>query len=91
MDKQNIQKKELYLSVQDLLTHEEFNQKIQEEIKKAEGLIDEDTAALLIVDKMGRYHQPVKKIKDLTPSRTPLFLHTSPKKLMTKNLTPTKQ
>jgi ssDNA-binding replication factor A large subunit len=67
MGEKEIPKKNLYVSIQDLLTREEFDQKIQEEIKKAEGLIDEDTAALLVVDKLGRYKQPLKKIRDLIP------------------------
>jgi ssDNA-binding replication factor A large subunit len=67
MEEKKFPKKELYLFIQDLLTREEFDQKIQDEIKKTGGLIDDDTAALLIVDKLGRYKQPIKKIRDLIP------------------------
>jgi ssDNA-binding replication factor A large subunit len=69
MGKQNLKKKDLYLLVQDVLTCNEFDQRIKEEIKKAGGLIDEDTAALLIIDKLGRYKQPLIKIKDLSPQQ----------------------
>jgi len=69
MEEKKLPKKDLFLSIQDLLTREEFDQKIQEEIKGVEGLIDEDTAALLVVDKLGRYKQPLKKIRDLIPSK----------------------
>jgi len=65
MEEKNLLKKDLYPSVQDVLSLEEFEQKIQEEIKKAGGLIDEDTAALLVVDKLGRYKQPLMKIREI--------------------------
>lgn len=67
MEEKKISKKDLYVSIQDLLTREEFSLKIQEEIKKAGGLVDEDTAALLVVDKLGRYKQALKKIRELVP------------------------
>jgi len=69
MEEEKLPKKDLYASIQDLLTRNEFEQKIQEEIKNLGGLIDEDTAALLVVAKLGGYNKPLKKIRELIPQK----------------------
>ena len=66
MEDSNLDKDSLFRNVNDLITREEFEKKIQEEIEKYGDLLDETTAALLITDKLGRNTFQVKKICDLT-------------------------
>ena len=56
---------QLYENVKDLIEKKEFNQEIQKIQKDYDFLIDEETAALFIIDKMGRNKQSISKIIDL--------------------------
>ncbi len=58
-----------YALVDDLLTKEEFEKRIEEKIESCGNLIDEPTAALLVVTELGRHHV---KISGLS-ARSSLF------------------
>jgi replication factor A1 len=58
-------KVELYDNVKDILEKKEFNQEIEKIQQDSDYLIDEETAALFLIDKMGRNKQNVSKIIDL--------------------------
>ncbi len=58
---------ELYRAVQDILDREEYDRCIQEEIDAYGGLIDEDAAALIVVDKHCRNLLPLTPISALAP------------------------
>ena len=58
-------KKELYNFIKDLMTEQEFEDKIQQRFKEFNKLLDLDTIAYLIVDESGRNQEAVKKIVDL--------------------------
>lgn len=60
-------KDELYQAVQDILDPEEYDRCIQEEIDAYGGLIDEDAAALIVVDKHCRNLLPLTPISALAP------------------------
>ena len=60
-------KNELYRAVQDILDREEYNHLIREEIDAYGGLIDEDAAALIVVDKHCRNLLPLTPITALAP------------------------
>jgi len=55
----------LYEKIKDLKTKKEFKKEIKKILKDSDELFDEDTAALLIVDKLGRNNKSVTKIKDI--------------------------
>jgi replication factor A1 len=60
-------KEQLYEQIKDIKTEEEFKKDIAELIKEYDGLFDEDTAALLIVDELGRNKENILKIAELEP------------------------
>lgn len=60
-------KNELYRAVQDILDREEYDRHIREEINAYGGLIDEDAAALIVVDKHCRNLLPLTPISALAP------------------------
>ena len=60
-------KDELYESIKDLKTKKEFEEEIKKRFREFDGLFDEDTIALFIVDKLGRNKQVISKISDLKP------------------------
>jgi len=60
-------KTELIELIADLKTRENFEKEIKKRYKTYDGLIDQDTIALLIVDELGRNKQSITKIVDLTP------------------------
>ena len=62
----HISKNELYEKIKDLKTKEEFEEEIKKIIQEYDNLLDEDTAALLLVDKLGR-NDSITKISDLEP------------------------
>jgi len=62
------EKEELYEAVKDMLSREEFEGKIAEEIENYGGLIDEDTAAMVVVDKLRSDFFSVARISELKPS-----------------------
>ena len=60
-------KGELYELIKDLKTKREFEEEINDRFKKCDGLFDEDTIALFIVDELGKNKHTVSKIADLKP------------------------
>jgi len=58
-------KDQLYETIADLKTKDEFEKEIKKRFKDFDGLIDEDTIALLIVDELGRNKQTISKIAEL--------------------------
>ena len=60
-------KDQLYEDVRDLKTKNEFEEEIKKRSIEYDGLLDEDTIALLIVDELGRNKQTICKISDLEP------------------------
>ena len=62
----HISKIQLYEKVKDIKTKSEFETEIKKTIQEYDNLLDEDTAALLIVDKLGR-NDIITKINDLEP------------------------
>jgi len=57
----------LYNRVKDLITKKEFNEKIKDFQKEYDNLYDEETAALFIVDELGRNQQNTCKINEIEP------------------------
>jgi replication factor A1 len=60
-------KDSLYDQIKDLKTKEEFEEEIHKRYKEYDGLLNEDTIALLIVDELGRNNQNICKIANLEP------------------------
>jgi len=58
-------KEQLYTQIKDLKTEKEFKREITELQKEYDDLFDEDTAALIIVDELGRNKENILKIADL--------------------------
>jgi len=58
-------KEELYELIKDIKSKEDFEREIKELIERYGNLIDEDAAALLIVDKIGRNKQHILGIAEL--------------------------
>lgn len=56
-----------YALVDDLVGREEFERRVQERIEGSGGLLDEDAAALLVVEDCGRKH---RMVRDLSPGPT---------------------
>jgi len=55
----------LYKKIKDLKTKQEFKNEIKKILLDSDELFDEKTAALLIVDKLGRNNENISKIKDI--------------------------
>ena len=60
-------KTELIELIADLKTKKDFEKEIKTRYKNYDGLLDQDTIALLIVDELGRNKQSITKIVDLAP------------------------
>jgi replication factor A1 len=58
-------KVQLYENVKDLIDKKGFDQEIEKIQKNCDFLIDEETAALFLIDKMGRNYQSISKIINL--------------------------
>ena len=58
-------KDQLYKSIKDLKTKNEFEEEINKIKQEYDDLFDDDTAALLIVDELGRNKQNLSKIDEL--------------------------
>jgi ssDNA-binding replication factor A large subunit len=58
-------KKELYKLVKDLISEEEFETSIKGKMDQWNELIDEDAAALLIVDEFGRKKMRFRKVSEV--------------------------
>ena len=61
-------KNQLYNQIKDLKTKKEFDEEINKIQKESDNLLDEDIAALLIVDELGRNKQNICTISELKPS-----------------------
>ena len=51
-----------YALVDDLLAREEFDQRVEDKIQECGDLVDETTAALLVVRDLGREHVKIKEL-----------------------------
>ena len=60
-------KEQLYQEIKDIKSKQEFEKEIDKIQEEYDGLLDEDTVALLIVDKLGRNKQNISKINELEP------------------------
>lgn len=58
-------REELFQRVHDLLSPEEFEARIQEEMEAWGGLLEEEAAALLVVDALGRNEVAFRRVEDL--------------------------
>ena len=58
-------KDDLYLKIKDLKSKKEFNEEIKQIQKETDNLLDEDVAALLIVDQLGRNQENICTISEL--------------------------
>jgi len=63
----HISKQELYQQIQDIKTKEQFQKEIDKLKKEYDGLFDDETSALLIVDELGRNKENTSKVNDLKP------------------------
>jgi len=55
----------LYEKIKDIETKQEFKKEIRDILKESDELFDEETAGLLIIDKLGRNNENLIKIKDV--------------------------
>ena len=60
-------KNQIYEEIKDLKTKKEFEEEIKIRTVEYDGLFDEDTIALLIIDELGRNKQTTSKIAELKP------------------------
>jgi replication factor A1 len=60
-------KDQLYQQIKDIKSKEEFKKEIQQLQNEYDQLLDDNTAALLIVDELGRNKQSISKINMLEP------------------------
>ena len=60
-------KEQLYQEIKDIKSKDEFEKEIDKIQEEYDRLLDENTAALLIVDKLGRNKQNISKINELEP------------------------
>jgi len=58
---------QLYETIRDLKTKNEFKEEIKKRQKEYDNLLDEDSIALMIVDELGRNKQNISKINELEP------------------------
>ncbi len=61
-------KNDLYRLIKDIITKQEFENKIKKHCEEFDGLLDEETIALLIVDELGQNRKVISKIADLKPN-----------------------
>ena len=61
-------KEQLYQKIKDLKTKDEFEKEIKRVLKETDELFDEDTAALFVVDELGRNQENVLNISELEPN-----------------------
>jgi len=59
---------QLYEQIKDIKTKKKFEEEISRRQKEYDGLLNKETAALLIVDELGRNQQNISKITDLRQS-----------------------
>jgi ssDNA-binding replication factor A large subunit len=61
---------ESFENVKDLMTYEEFRERISREVSKFGGLLTEDAAALLVMEQLGRYEVQYDRISDIKPDQS---------------------
>ena len=62
-----------YALVSDLLTREEFEQRVEEKAESLGGIVDEITAAMLVVEDLGRSHVKIGEIPKATAAVVSFF------------------
>ena len=62
-----------YALVSDLLTREEFEQRVEEKAESLGGIVDEITAAMLVVEDFGRSHVKIGDIPKVTAAVVSFF------------------
>ena len=62
-----------YALVSDLLTREEFEQRVEEKAESLGGIVDEITAAMLVVEDLGRSHVKIGDIPKATAAVVSFF------------------
>jgi ssDNA-binding replication factor A large subunit len=62
-------KTELYDLIKDIRTKKDFEKELKTRYKNYDGLLDEATIALLMVDELGRNKQSIDKIAELEPEK----------------------
>ena len=60
-------KNQLYTQIKDLKTKKEFDEEINKIQKESDNLLDEDVAALLVIDELGRNNETICKLSELKP------------------------
>jgi replication factor A1 len=58
-------REELYEKVKDVLSREEFETRVRQEMEGWGGLLEEEAAALLVIDELGRNEVSFGKVADL--------------------------
>jgi replication factor A1 len=58
-------REELYDRVRDIISRQEFEARVKEEVEVWGGLLEEDAAALLVIDQLGRNEVTFRKVADL--------------------------
>ncbi|MCJ2562810.1 MAG: OB-fold nucleic acid binding domain-containing protein [Candidatus Thermoplasmatota archaeon] len=56
--------------VKDLVTYDEFRERMSDTVSKFGGLLTEDVAALLVLEELGRYEVTYDSISDIQPDQT---------------------
>jgi replication factor A1 len=56
---------EIYEDAKDLLSHEEFLEKVSDKIRKFGGLLTEEAAALLVLEELGRFKVEYDRISGI--------------------------
>ncbi len=56
--------------VRDLVTYDEFRERMSDTVSKFGGLLTEDVAALLVLEELGRYEVTYDSISDIQPDQT---------------------
>lgn len=55
--------------VKDLVTYDEFRERMSDTVSKFGGLLTEDVAALLVLEELGRYQVSYDSISDIQPDQ----------------------
>ncbi|HJK77196.1 MAG TPA: OB-fold nucleic acid binding domain-containing protein, partial [Methanocorpusculum sp.] len=62
-----------YALVSDLLTKEEFDERVEKKCEELGGAVDEICAAMLVVEELGRSHIKIGEIKDTATALVSFF------------------
>ena len=61
--------KDSFEDIKDLVTYDEFRERISDTVNEFGGLLTEDAAALLVVEELGRYEVDYDRISDIQPDQ----------------------